>query len=84
MDTAATYEKRGGDHLNQERLKKIFELTTEELFTLDGANSGNGTNGPDAEAIKNLNDELWNAGYMTWIVEKDSKPCLSVRPRRND
>ena len=57
-------------------------FTTEALFTFDRANAGNNTKETDAEIIKRLNDELWDAGYMTWIAEKDGKPCLSVRPHR--
>ncbi len=85
MDAVATYGRRGGDHINQERLKRIFEFTAEVLFTCNSTNADNSTNeiGTDA-AIQHLNDELWAAGYMTWIVEKDGKPCLLVRPNRDD
>ena len=84
MDAVATYGKRGGDHINQERLKRIFELTTKVLFTCDSTNADNSTNEIDTgTTIQHLNDELWKAGYMTWIVEKDGKPCLSVCPHRD-
>jgi len=84
MDAVATYRERGGDHINQERLKRIFEITTEILFTRNPANADDDTNKTDSEAIQHLNDELWKVGYMTWIVEKDGEPCLSVRPHRDD
>lgn len=63
--------------MNLEKLDTIFELTTEVLLTYRSDGSGE----KDTDAIQRLNDELWNAGYQTWILQKDDKPCLSVRPR---
>jgi hypothetical protein len=63
--------------VNLGKLDKILELTKQVLLTYDCDDLCEN----DAEVIQRLNDELWNAGYMTWIIEKDGKPCLSVRPR---
>jgi len=59
--------------MNLEKLDKMFELTQEILLTHD-----------DTEVIRRLNDELWSAGYETWITRRNGKPCLSVRPRDAD
>ena len=63
--------------MNLEKLEKTFELAAEILFIYNGSDPRK--NSP--EAIQRLNDELWNAGYMTWMTKKDGKACLSVRPR---
>ena len=61
--------------MNLRKLEKIFELAEEVLLTCSDSCED------DSKVIQRLNDELWNAGYMTWIVQKDGKTCLSVRPR---
>ncbi len=56
--------------MDLDKLNKIFELTKEILFMHN-----------DAEVIRQLNDELWRAGYETWITRMNGELCLSVRPR---
>jgi hypothetical protein len=63
--------------MDLERLDKLLELTTEVLLTYNRDDSRKN----DSEVIQRLNDELWKAGYRTWIKQKDGKPCLSVKPR---
>ena len=60
------------------RLDKVFKLTNEVLFTCNPhVNPGE----DHSQVIQRLNDELWIAGYMTWIKQDDRRPNLSVRPR---
>jgi len=68
---------KGGDSIDLEKLDKMFELTREIMLTHNCDDSCEN----DAEVIRRLNDELWKAGYETWITQKDGKPYLSVRPR---
>lgn len=64
--------------MNLEKLNKMFELTSEVLLR----HNHNDSHENDAEIIQRLNNELWNAGYETWVrVQENSKPYLSVRPR---
>jgi hypothetical protein len=63
--------------MDLEKLDKMFELTREIILTHNCDDSC----GNDTEIIQQLNDELWNAGYNTWITHRDGKPYLSVRPR---
>ncbi|MFC1716924.1 hypothetical protein ACFL6S_24870 [Candidatus Poribacteria bacterium] len=67
--------------MDPEKLSKIFEFTNEVLLT---CNPDGNTSEDHRQIIQRLNDELWKAGYMTWIVQRDGKPHLSVRPHRND
>lgn len=63
--------------MNVKKLERMFELTKEVVLAYNCSDPCES----NSKVIQSLNDELWKAGYMTWIIQKDGKACLSVQPR---
>jgi hypothetical protein len=66
--------------MDLDRLEKMFQITGEVVVTYN-PEGGKKPLENETEAIRKLNDELWSAGYMTWILQKGGRYILSIRPR---